>query len=109
MKLTPDMFDFEKYDYFNYQGYQSTPDPETENLDNDGWCKGGYGYGIFRKLKEPTYYRLLNEGERIQNGDEYLTGFPPKDWKHVEGLREDCFMSGHLVPHRRKLPPGAKV
>lgn len=101
MKLTPGMFDFEKYDYFRFM---RMPDPEAESLNEDGWSRGGYGYGVFRKLKEPTYYRLLSVGEVTQKGDEHY--YSDTNWTPCS---PNLTVTETNVPIRRKLPRGTKV
>lgn len=79
MKLTKDMFDFEKYDYFDelkpemekgaeWFGYSGHWAPLTRHI-----------IGLCRKLKPPPRYILLNEGEKLQAGDEVFFN-STKDW-----------------------------
>lgn len=80
MKLTADMFDFEKYDY---EVSLACTDPQwqflTRNHDGDLiWLRcsvNEVGYGLYRRPKPPPRYILLNEGEKLQPGDEYHAGY----------------------------------
>lgn len=79
MKLTKDMFDFEKYDY--RWGYPTIAD---EILGSDGWVTPDLASAnrtLLRTPKPPPRYILLNEGEQLQEGDE--RAFRYKDG-HVE-------------------------
>lgn len=70
MKLTADMFDFEKYDYFGHLHLH--PGECAEWFNSIGqWVevRGSCG-GLCRKPKPPPRYILLNEGEKLQDGDE---------------------------------------
>lgn len=74
MKLTKEMFDFEKYDYFD-----RLPTGEyAECFDMGQWVEvHGPCSGLCRKLKPPPRYILLNEGEKLQAGDQ--RGWPSAD------------------------------
>lgn len=75
MKLTKEMFDFEKYDYFDCM----TVADGGERLDRSRGFPGEWvpiseiHYGLCRKLKLPPRYILLNEGEALQAGDQYYS------------------------------------
>ncbi len=75
MKLTKDMFDFEKYDY-QVCMTTSVSDPEWSFV-----CRNNdeTGLALYRKLKPPPRYILLNEGEKLQAGDEVFFN-STKDW-----------------------------
>lgn len=98
MKLTADMFDFEKYEYFD----SSTPkDGEWWDDQEKLWKKAGgwWGpsamlYGLCRKPrtpKPPPRYILLNEGEKLQEGDEFFAydGIHPRMWHEMPGRTND--------------------
>lgn len=70
MKLTKEMFDFEKYDYFD-----RLPTGEyAECFDMGQWVEvHGPCSGLCRKLKPPPRYILLNEKEALQAGDQYYS------------------------------------
>ena len=74
MKLTKDMFDFEKYEYFTKWAPNSNYlcgiepmrwQPPKDNLPD----------GLYRREKPPPRYILLNEGEKLEVGDEYHAGY----------------------------------
>lgn len=71
MKLTKDMFDFEKYEY--RIGYPSIKD---EALFSEGsqWGRpdNNAHQGLIRTPKPKPRYILLNEGESLKRGDECL-------------------------------------
>ena len=72
MKLTKEMFDFEKYDYFNHLHLPSGE--HAEWFDMGQWFEvRGPCSGLCRKLKPPPRYILLNEGEALQAGDQYYS------------------------------------
>lgn len=81
MKLTKDMFDFEKYDYrFGY------PCAGDQYLLGDRWVDfhplaQSNATAVLRTPKPPPRYILLNEGEKLQEGDEYLE--PGLPWKRL--------------------------
>ena len=78
MKLTKDMFDFEKYDYFDHLHLPSGE--HAEWFDMGQWFEvRGPCSGLCRKLKPPPRYILLNEGEKLQAGDEVFFN-STKDW-----------------------------
>lgn len=80
MKLTKDMFDFEKYDYSFRR--MSTGD-EYLNMVTATWLRAGqfdYDLRITRVPKPPPRYILLNEGEKLQEGDECYVGGSPSRW-----------------------------
>jgi hypothetical protein len=53
---------------------------------------------------EPTSYRLLSYGEKIQAGDEYFSTFQTPKWKSVEGSVNHMFSGAHN-PIRRAITP----
>ena len=72
MKLTAEMFDFEKYDY-SYGTVAAGV--EYLNTVSCGWMNTypnveNERMRIMRTLKPPPRYILLNEGEKLQDGDE---------------------------------------
>ena len=78
MKLTKDMFDFEKYDYHLYWAGGLKPGVEVFNINAQRWAEQVYpgdSYNLVRILKAPPRYILLNEGEKLQPGDEYHAGY----------------------------------
>lgn len=69
MKLTKDMFDFEKYEYFTKWAPNSNYlcgiepmrwQPPKDNLPD----------GLYRREKPPPRYILLNDGENLRAGDQ---------------------------------------
>lgn len=73
MKLTKDMFDFEKYDYF--AGTSFSGKDQVEVFHAGAWVPpvdGVCTYELSRKTKPPPRYILLNEGEPLKRGDECL-------------------------------------
>ena len=75
MKITAEMFDFEKYDY-SFGAISA--DKEYANIVNGAWTQAylsdeGGSMRIMRKLKPPPRYILLNEGEALQAGDQYYS------------------------------------
>lgn len=71
MKLTKDMFDFEKYDYFAGSTF-SGKDP-VDVFHVGAWVPpvdGACMYELARALKPKPRYILLNEGEKLQAGDQ---------------------------------------
>lgn len=77
MKLTADMFDFEKYEYMTAMAV-TEPQWSFVTCNHDGdtiWlpCSShAPGYGLYRKELRPLRYILLNEGEKRQPGDQLL-------------------------------------
>lgn len=75
MKLTKDMFDFEKYDYrFGY------PCEGDQCLLGERWVDfhplaQGHATTLLRMPKPKPRYLLLNEGEKLRPGDEYHSGY----------------------------------
>lgn len=75
MKLTKDMFDFEKYEY----AVESVAGKEWLTS-TEGWViDKAHGVGLTRSPKPPPRYILLNEGEKLQAGDEVFFN-STKDW-----------------------------
>lgn len=71
MKLTKDMFDFEKYDYFAGSTF-SDRDP-VDVFHAGAWVPpvdGACMYELARAFKPKPRYILLNEGEKLQEGDQ---------------------------------------
>lgn len=71
MKLTKDMLDFEKYDYFAGSTF-SGKDP-VDVFHAGAWVPpvdGACMYELARTCKPKPRYILLNEGERLQVGDQ---------------------------------------
>lgn len=71
MKLTKDMFDFEKYDYFAGSTF-SGKDP-VDVFHAGAWVPpvdGACMYELARALKPKPRYILLNEDEKLQAGDQ---------------------------------------
>lgn len=64
------MFDFEKYDYFDNLHLSSGEHAEWFNSISQWVEVRGPCSGLCRKLKPPPRYILLNEGERLQAGDQ---------------------------------------
>ncbi len=104
MKLTADMFDFEKYDYFDCL----TVADGGERLDRSCGFPGVWvpisetHYGLCRKPKPPPRYILLNEGEKPQSGDQRLM-MDPRMWSAP--LEDDGY--SQILPGevwRRKAP-----
>lgn len=90
MKLTKDMFDFEKYDYrFGY------PSIKDEALFSGGsqWASpdNNSHQGLLRTPKPLPRYILLNEGEKLQEGDEFFAydGIHPRMWHEMPGRTND--------------------
>lgn len=70
MKLTKDMFDFEKYEFFLSK---LSAGDEYLNMVTATWLRAGqfdYDLRITRVPKPPPRYILLNEGEKLQEGDQ---------------------------------------
>lgn len=73
MKLTKDMFDFERYDYFAGSTF-SGKDP-VDVFHAGAWVPpvdGACMYELARALKPKPRYILLNEGEKRLPGDQLL-------------------------------------
>lgn len=73
MKLTADMFDFEKYEY--RWGYPTMAD---EIRGYDSWVTPDLASATTTLLRTPKpspRYILLNAGEMLQSGDEYHSGY----------------------------------
>jgi len=104
MKLTKDMFDFERYDYA-----VNTPKHGDEYFYNGAWWRydqdsiGILPVAVWRTLKLPPRYILLNEGEPLKPGDELLEqGHTSLKW----GPPADHIVSGNVEPGeiwRRKV------
>ena len=78
MKLTKDMLDFEKYDYFAGSTF-SGKDP-VDVFHAGAWVPpvdGACMYELARALKPKPRYILLHEGEKRLPGDQLLLGHPP--------------------------------
>lgn len=104
MKLTKDMFDFEKYDYF--AGTSFSGKDQVEVFHAGAWVPpvdGVCTYELSRKTKPPPRYILLNEGEPLKPGDELLEqGHTSLKW----GPPADHIVSGNVEPGeiwRRKV------
>lgn len=72
MKLTKDMFDFEKYEFFLSK---LSAGDEYLNMVTATWLRAGqfdYDLRITRVPKPPPRYILLNEGEKRLPGDQLL-------------------------------------
>lgn len=98
MKLTKNMFDFEKYDYrFGY------PSIKDEALFSGGsqWVSpdNNSHQGLLRTPKPKPRYILLEEGEKLQAGDQ--EGY----WDSGAGV---CWYKPiqHGGTHRETVPPG---
>jgi len=94
MKLTKDMFDFEKYDYHLYWAGGLKPGVEVFNINAQRWAEQVYpgdSYNLVRILKAPPRYILLNEGEQLQEGDEFFAydGIHPRMWHEMPGRTND--------------------
>ena len=80
MKLTKDMFDFEKYDYFT----KWTPNSDYLcDVKSMLWQppRDDLPDGLYRRKKPPPRYILLNEGEPLKRGDEGLEqGHSSLEW-----------------------------
>lgn len=78
MKLTKDMFDFEKYDYYTKWAPSSCYLSDVKSM---LWQppRDGLPDGLYRVNKPPPRYILLNEGEKLQAGDEVFFN-STKDW-----------------------------
>lgn len=110
MKLTKDMFDFEKYDYFDSS---SPKDGEWWDDQEKLWKKAGGWWGPSAMLnglcrkprtpKLPPRYILLNEWDPLKPGDELLEqGHTSLEW----GPPADHIVSGNVEPGeiwRRKV------
>lgn len=106
MKLTADMFDFEKYDYHLYWAGGLKPGVEVFNINAQRWAEQVYpgdSYNLVRILKAPPRYILLNEWDPLKPGDELLEqGHTSLEW----GPPADHIVSGNVEPGeiwRRKV------
>lgn len=84
MKITAEIFDFEKFDY------ASQPDGVGwEYLNTSGSWQPASGAraappitsvraSLYRRPKPPPVFMLLNPGERLQDGDQQLVSLPAR-------------------------------
>lgn len=79
MKLTKEMFDFEKYDYYTKWAPSSCYLSDVKSM---LWQppRDDLPDGLYRVNKPPPRYILLNEGEKLQFGDEILVDW---SWKPI--------------------------
>jgi hypothetical protein len=91
MKLTADMFDFEKYEY--RWGYYKNAGDEALFGEGSQWTipLGNSTPALMRTPKPPPRYILLNEGEKLQKGDEFFAydGIHPRMWHEMPGRTND--------------------
>lgn len=98
MKLTKEMFDFEKYEY---SFGEISADKEYINTVIGAWTLA-YPSGesgrlrIMRALKPPPRYILLNEGEALQAKDQRLLLDYPRKW--ASPLVDDGLEYGQVLP-----------
>lgn len=104
MKLTAEMFDFEKYEY----AVESVAGKEWLTS-TEGWVIGkAHGVGLTRSPKPPPRYILLNEGEALQAGDQ--RAWPSADGFSLKWLNPLTQENAELKPSlrgevwRRKAP-----
>lgn len=98
MKLTKDMFDFEKYDYFAGSTF-SGKDP-VDVFHAGAWVPpvdGACMYELARALKPKPRYILLNEGEKLEVGDQEAYMAYMSDGKLRWGVALKCVDQGAVV------------
>jgi hypothetical protein len=98
MKLTKDMFDFEKYDYFAGSTF-SGKDP-VDVFHAGAWVPpvdGACMYELARALKPKPRYILLNEGEKQQVGDQQ---YMERMMFALERIANDAARRRHLKKER---------
>ncbi len=101
MKITAEIFDFEKFDY------ASQPDGVGwEYLNTSGSWQPASGAraapitsvraSLYRRLKPPPVFMLLNEGEALQAEDQRLLVDYPRKW--ARPLVDDGDEYGQVLP-----------
>ena len=116
MKLSPDMFDWQKYDY--HLEWVGNLRDGVEALDHSppttwtGENYAGDSLNLIRVAKPEPLYQLLTPGMEIREGDEQslrTDTVPQIDWATVPGFEVGTRVAGRSVLYRRKLPEGTKL
>lgn len=98
MKLTKDMFDFEKYDYFAGSTFSGKDPVDVFHVGAYEWVPpvdGACMYELARALKPKPRYILLNEGEKLQAGDQQAYMYNGK--LYWDGVGEHLRQAGHVA------------
>lgn len=86
--------------------------PESEHHTADKWCRkqldsmSRFTPAATGIQPAETGYRMLEAGEVIQNGDEWI-GLSGSEWHHVKLTIGLPIMDRHSGVYRRKLTPGS--
>ena len=111
MKLKPEDFDWEKYNYsLDWVGNIRSGVEAMDHTNSDKWGVVSYvqnSLNLTRTLKPEPVYQLLTPGMEIREGDEYKPDGDhkwSKAYPHIVGqkVRE-------IGTWRRKLPEGTKL
>lgn len=109
MKLTKEMFDFEKYDY-SFGALSANK--EYINIVSGAWSQAypsdeGGSPRIMRELKPPPRYILLNEGEILQEGEmtkKEALEVINKTHLYMELMKCGNQVADEIVGHKLPLP-----